>query len=127
MFAEAEPFVASEDVDARLYDGFFSDADRAAMRILLETRPENLPALDLTFNDSRIEPLLFRFRARNYPETLTDAEQKRWMAHRQTKLTDERFQNYALELEALYNLHEGDAEKIALLKALFEYGKRLAS
>jgi len=125
MFAEAEPFTPSDDVDARLYDGFFSDADRAAMRIILETRPENLPALDLTFNDSRIEPLLFRFRARNYPATLTDAEQKRWMLHRQTKLTDERFQNYALELEALYNLHEGDVEKMALLKALFEYGKKL--
>jgi exonuclease I len=27
IFAEAEPFVPSENVDAQLYNGFFSDAD----------------------------------------------------------------------------------------------------
>ena len=37
VYAEAEPFVPSENVDAQLYNGFFSDADRAAMKIVLET------------------------------------------------------------------------------------------
>lgn len=127
LFAEAEPFKGSDDVDARLYDGFFSDADRAAMRIILETKPENLPALDLTFNDSRIETLLFRYRARNFPTTLTDAEQRRWREHRQEKLNAERVQDYVLQLESLYNLYEDDAEKTALLKALFDYGKGLVA
>jgi exodeoxyribonuclease-1 len=69
IFAEAEPFVPSENVDAQLYNGFFSDADRAAMNILLETEPRNLPALDITFVDKRIEKLLFNYRARNFPGT----------------------------------------------------------
>lgn len=43
VYAEAEPFVPSENVDAQLYNGFFSDADRAAMKIVLETEPRNLP------------------------------------------------------------------------------------
>jgi exodeoxyribonuclease-1 len=68
IFAEAEPFVPSENVDTQLYNGFFSDADRAAMNILLETEPRNLPALDITFVDKRIEKLLFNYRARNFPE-----------------------------------------------------------
>ncbi|GBU14514.1 exodeoxyribonuclease I [Enterobacterales bacterium] len=127
LYADAEPFKGSDDVDARLYDGFFSDADRAAMRIVLETKPENLPALDLTFNDSRIETLLFRYRARNFPATLTDAEQRRWQEHRRDKLSAERVQDYILQLESLYNLHEEDAEKTALLKALFDYGKKLVA
>lgn len=97
------------------------------MRIILETKPENLPALDLTFNDSRIETLLFRYRARNFPATLTDAEQRRWREHRQEKLNAERVQDYILQLESLYNLYEEDAEKTALLKALFDYGKRLVA
>lgn len=42
IFAEAEPFTPSENVDAQLYNGFFSDADRAAMKIVLETEPRNL-------------------------------------------------------------------------------------
>ena len=66
LFAEAEPFTPSEDVDAQLYDGFFSDADRAGMNILRQTPPQNLPALDLTFEDKRIAKLLFRYRARNF-------------------------------------------------------------
>ncbi len=55
IFAEAEPFTPSDNVDAQLYNGFFSDADRAAMKIVLETEPRNLPALDITFVDKRIE------------------------------------------------------------------------
>ncbi len=125
LFAEAEPFTPSDDVDARLYDGFFGDADRATMRIIQQTAPENLPALDLKFQDSRLEELLFRFRARNYPLTLTDAEQRRWLVHRQEAISTEKVQDYVLQLEALYNLHEEDAEKTALLKALFDYGKKL--
>ncbi|WP_337261707.1 MULTISPECIES: exodeoxyribonuclease I [unclassified Serratia (in: enterobacteria)] len=125
LFAEAEPFTPLDDVDAKLYDGFFSDADRAAMKIIQQTNPQNLPALDLTFNDGRVKELLFRYRARNYPKTLDDAEQRRWLQHRQSVLNAERVQNYLLQLEALYNLHEGDQEKMALLKALFDYGKQL--
>jgi len=127
LFAEAEPFTPSEDVDARLYDGFFSEADRSTMRIIQQTKPENLPALDLSFNDLRLETLLFRFRARNYPGTLDDAEQQKWLAHRKEVLNSDKVQNYVLQLESLYNLHEGDAEKTALLKALFEYGRQLVS
>ncbi|MGV2859264.1 exodeoxyribonuclease I, partial [Serratia odorifera] len=125
LYADAEPFAASDDVDARLYDGFFSDADKAAMKIIQQTKPQNLPALDLTFNDDRMQELLFRFRARNYPNTLDDGEQRRWLQHRQTALSAEKVQSYVLQLEALYNLHEADSAKLALLKSLFDYGKQL--
>lgn len=127
LFAEAEPFTAADDVDARLYDGFFSDADRSAMNIILQTASSNLPALDLTFNDSRIEQLLFRYRARNFPGTLDDSEQQRWLQHRREALNPERVQSYLLELESLFNLYEGDNDKIAQLKALFDYARELVS
>ncbi len=55
-------FAALDNVDAQLYDGFSADADRAAMKIVLETEPRNLPALDITFVDKRIEKLLFNCR-----------------------------------------------------------------
>ncbi len=125
IFAEAEPFVPADNVDTQLYNGFFSDADRAAMRIVLQTEPQNLSALDISFVDKRIEKLLFNYRARNFPGTLDEAEQQRWLAHRQEVLTQEALQAYALELEALYNQHEGDKEKTELLKALFEYAQFL--
>ena len=121
LYADAEPFVPSDDVDAQLYNGFFSDADRAGMRIILQTDPQNLPALDISFVDKRIEKLLFNYRARNFPGTLDHEEQQRWLRHRQARFTPEYLQRYAQELEMLYGQNEGDKEKIALLKALYQY------
>ncbi|SFR01347.1 MULTISPECIES: exodeoxyribonuclease I [unclassified Enterobacter] len=121
IFAEAEPFVPSENIDTQLYNGFFSDADRASMKIVLETEPRNLSVLDITFADKRVEKLLFNYRARNYPGTLDEQEQQRWLAHRREVFTPEFLEAYAQELEALYHQHEGDGGKQALLKALFQY------
>ncbi len=125
LFAEAPPFPPTDNVDAQLYDGFFSDADRAAMRIVLETPPQNLPALDITFVDKRIEKLLFNYRARNFPGTLSEQEQARWLAHRRDVFTPEFLQAYAQELEMLYNQYESDKEKTALLKALYQYAQEM--
>jgi len=121
LYADAEPFVPSDDVDAQLYNGFFSDADRAAMQIVLQTDPQNLPALDISFVDKRIEKLLFNYRARNFPGTLDHEEQQRWLRHRQARFSPEFLQAYAQELEMLYGQYEGDNEKIALLRALYQY------
>ncbi len=117
VYAEAEPFVPSENVDAQLYNGFFSDADRAAMKIVLETEPRNLPALDITFADKRIERLLFNYRARNFPGTLDEHEQQRWLEHRRQVFTPEFLQAYADELQMLYQQYADDKEKLAQLKA----------
>ncbi|MDE1022933.1 exodeoxyribonuclease I, partial [Escherichia coli] len=67
LFSVERKFDKSDDVDTQLYDGFFSPADRAAMDIIRETDPNNLAALDIEFDDKRIKPLLFRYRARNFP------------------------------------------------------------
>ncbi|ALB64784.1 Exodeoxyribonuclease I [Cronobacter condimenti 1330] len=125
LFAEAPPFPPTSNVDAQLYEGFFSDADRAAMRIVLQTPPQNLPALDITFVDKRIEKLLFNYRARNFPGTLSEPEQQRWLNHRRDVFTPEFLQTYAQELEMLYNQYESDKEKTALLKALYQYAQEI--
>lgn len=95
------------------------------MKIIQETAPQNLPALDLTFADNRLEPLLFRYRARNFPGTLDDREQQRWLQHRRAVFTPERLQDYLSELSHLYQLHEDDKEKMAQLKALYAYAQEL--
>ncbi|WP_413729825.1 exodeoxyribonuclease I [Sodalis sp. RH22] len=125
LYAEAEPFAGSDNVDAQLYDGFFSDADRAAMDIILATDPVNLPALDISFVDPRLAPLLFRYRARNFPHTLDDGEQQRWLAYRKGLFTPETLQAYVENQERLYAEHAGDEQKTRLLKALFDYMQQL--
>lgn len=116
----------STDVDTQLYDGFFSPADKAAMDIIRETDPNHLAALDISFNDPRIKPLLFRYRARHYPWTLDEAEQQRWANHCRDYF-ESRIEQYMLNLENLVHEHESDASKMAILKSIYQYVEKRVS
>lgn len=77
----------TEDPDTQLYSGgFFSDADRAVMLELQSTRPEHLGKFEGRFQDDRLDEMLFRYRARNYPALLSAAEQARWESYRQDRI-----------------------------------------
>ncbi|USD39970.1 exodeoxyribonuclease I [Vibrio sp. SCSIO 43135] len=116
----------SSDVDTQLYDGFFSPADKASLDIIRETDPNNLAALDITFSDSRIQPLLFKYRARHYPWTLDESEQSRWANHCR-EYFENNIENYMLNLENLVHEHESDEKKIAVLKSVYQYVQKLTS
>ena len=77
------------DVDGRLYDGFFGDADRRQLRRLTELRPERLRAERFRWQDGRVPELLLRYRARHAIDTLDPAELERWRADRERRLADE--------------------------------------
>ncbi len=75
------------DPDFMLYGGgFFSNDDRARMELVHETEPDQLGLLDLPFDDDRLSEMLFRFRARNYPETFNQSEKERWDEFRRQRL-----------------------------------------
>lgn len=119
-------FESSDDVDTKLYEGFFSPADKASMDIIRQADPQNLGSLDITFRDPRIESLLFRYRARNYPWTLSESEQQRWANHSR-EYFESRIESYMLNLENLVHEHESDEKKIALLKSVYQYVEKLVS
>ncbi|EHU4929337.1 exodeoxyribonuclease I [Vibrio vulnificus] len=126
LFSIEREFEKSHDVDTLLYDRFFSPADKASMDIIRQTDPTHLAALDITFNDKRIEPLLFRYRARNYPWTLDENEQRRWANHCR-EYFESRIEEYMLNLENLVHEHESDEKKIAILKSVYRYTESLIS
>ena len=126
LFSIEREYDQSKDVDSQLYDGFFSPADRTAMDIILQTAPEKLAELDITFSDARIAPLLFRYRARNFPWTLTEQEQRRWNDHCRDYFQS-RIEEYMLNFENLAHEHESDTKKITLLKSVYQYVEKLVS
>ncbi|MEH6576763.1 MAG: exodeoxyribonuclease I [Amphritea sp.] len=86
VFSES-PFEEDLDPDHMLYSGgFFSDADKQAMDTIRSTAPQQLMSLDLAFQDNRLEEMLLRYKARNYPFSLTDEERDRWEEYRKQKL-----------------------------------------
>jgi len=82
-----ESFPAESDPDYMIYSGgLFSEGDRGLMEIVHATKPEDLGRLDLPFRDKRLNTMLFRYRARNFPETLNGDERSQWDEYRRTKL-----------------------------------------
>ncbi len=126
LYATEREYGESDNVDSQLYSGFFTPSDRTAMDIILETAPENLSQLDITFSDSRIEPLLFRYRARHFPHTLSETEQRQWAAHCRDYF-ETRLPDYMLNLENLVSKNESDEKKIAILKSIYHYVEKLVS
>jgi len=77
------------DPDLMLYSGgFFSPQDKEQMEVVRQTAPENLAGLNLAFKDVRLEEMLFRYRARSYPEYLSGEEQQRWDEYRWQRIND---------------------------------------
>ncbi|MCA0892999.1 exodeoxyribonuclease I [Microbulbifer agarilyticus] len=120
-----------KDVEARLYDGFMNDADRDTCRQLhnaLTSRGPEALAAEVPFSDTRLPELLFRLRARNFPQTLNDEEQERWEEWRYQRLTDPQFgASITMEpyFEEIARLREEYPERNALLDQLEAWGDAL--
>lgn len=116
---------APGDVDASLYDGFLGDADRRRLAAVRATPPQALAARDFGFADPRLPELLFRYRARNWPDSLEAEERRRWDDYRRQRLEgDDRalaeygFPRFDAELAALRIAHAGNGDRLALLDQL---------
>jgi exodeoxyribonuclease-1 len=77
LFEEAVPR-GSKDIDSSLYEGFLGDRDRKTLDQFRLLAPEAMGDARLSFEDARLPEMIFRFRARNYPETLNPEERSRW-------------------------------------------------
>lgn len=83
------PFPPQSDPDRDLYGGFLSDTDKRLCEQVRHTAPEDLGQLRLNFEAPKLEELLFRYRARNWPEKLSKAEKARWDEFRLHRLQGE--------------------------------------
>ena len=76
------------DVDEDLYGGFVGNEDRRALQRLSTLTGEQLASKRPVFADARLDEVFFRYRARNFPATLNDAEQLQWQEHCAHRLHD---------------------------------------
>ncbi len=127
------PAAAAPDVDEDLYGGFIGNEDRRTLQRLRDLQPGQLATRRPAFHDGRLDELLFRYRARNFPDTLDDDERARWARHRAARLHGG--EGGALTLAAyLARIDElaeaaaeaGDERAQALLEALVDYAEAIA-
>lgn len=132
IFQHAAQLPPPEDPELALYSGFLPDSDKHLLRDVRAIPPEQLGLRDFDFRDPRYPELLFRYRARNWPHTLTPIEQERWEAFRikrltsPTPLTTLTLSEYFAQLKQLRNTPLA-SDKAALLDQLQAWGDMLAA
>ena len=89
IYSEDE-FAPSEDPEQQLYNGFLGDRDRRLCEQVRNLDPQQLGQGHWMFDDPRMPELLFRYRARNFVETLSAEEKQRWHGFCQQRLIDSR-------------------------------------
>jgi exodeoxyribonuclease-1 len=117
------------DVDEDLYSGFIGNADRRRLNDLRLSPPEQLARARPAFDDARLSELLWRYRARNFPQSLSADEAASWEAHRSARLLDGA--GGALTIAALFDEMDKLAETAdergeAILGALYDYAEMIA-
>jgi exodeoxyribonuclease-1 len=116
-------------VDEDLYGGFVGNGDRRKLESLRGETPERLAQLRTSFDDQRLTELLFRYRARNFPHTLSEQELAQWEEHRAARLFEgdggaRTIEQLMGEIDALSENVDERGEEI--LGALYDYAESIA-
>ena len=123
------PFEADSDPDMMLYSGgFFSATDKKLIEQVRVSNPVELSDLDLPFQDVRLEEMLFRYKARNCPSTLTSEEQMQWEEYRRAKLINGegghlKMEQFYERLNELYSQPDLSEKKRHILEELAVYAE----
>lgn len=126
---QEEAFAGSADPEQQLYDGFIGDRDRRLCEQVRNAQPQELASRDWPFDDARLPELLFRYRARNFPDTLSPPEQQRWTDFCRQRLSNPEcgapntLEQFRVALEAM----RGDCSpsQVQLLQQWLAYAEQL--
>jgi exodeoxyribonuclease-1 len=130
---EPREFEPVTDPDLMIYaGGFFNDSDKALMTAVHNTDPQKLGQQSWSFTDKRLPEMLFRYRARNYPETLNTDEQAQWLKHCRARLVDGEsghftFKDFYVEIEQLRTEIAVEDQKNRLLDDVAAFAAELES
>ena len=127
IFSERE-LEKESDPDLMIYQGFFNDNDKVLMETVRNTKPADLGRLDLPFHDNRLSELFFRYRARNFRETLTSNEMVRWNKYRNDKFKNNNlFQQFENDMkEAAIHVEKTESKNGSrILADLEEYADQI--
>ncbi|MBS0392108.1 MAG: exodeoxyribonuclease I [Proteobacteria bacterium] len=118
------------DVDQDLYGGFLGNEDRRRLNRLRSLSGEELAHERLGFDDPRLAELVWRYRARNFAQTLSPEELQRWEAHRTTMLVEG--EGGGLTFDTLFEQLDtlgaaADDERTGdILGAIYDYAESIA-
>ncbi|MBO1254936.1 exodeoxyribonuclease I [Alteromonas sp. 5E99-2] len=117
-------------VEQRLYsDGFMSNDDKHRCEVIRQAEPGELGTLISQLQPSTLKSLLFLYRGRNFPSSLSYEEMTSWQRHRELSFTEGltglSLTEFALELDRLAELHQNQPNSLSVLHTLHQYVQKL--
>ena len=114
---EAKPnYARAEDPEEQLYDGFVGDRDRLRIETVRNANARELADFHPEFSDERLSPLLLHYKARNFPESLSEDESRDWEQWRSAHIT-KHLPKFITSLQRLA-AGESESEKQFILQEL---------
>lgn len=125
---KSNKFAPAPDVDGQLYDGFISDKDKQVMLSVHAMTEQDLRGAAPDFGDKRLNELWVRYKARNFPSTLTDEERAVWEQYRAKRIQSGpgiSISKYAARLKTLAEENASDQSKMYLIEELQLYAESI--
>ena len=106
-------FPPAVEPEAALYDGFINDADKIKVAAVRNADANKLADFHPDFHDPRLPELLLHYKGRNFPQSLSESETKKWEEYRRARL-NRLAPRFLKELEENYHKDEYVGEELKL-------------
>ncbi|WP_343377681.1 exodeoxyribonuclease I [Buchnera aphidicola (Formosaphis micheliae)] len=115
----------TNDIDLRIYESFFCNNDKKNIKLISKKLPLNCNINSISFYDKKINDILFRCKARNFPYFLTHYEKQKWLKHCHQVLHPIKIDNYKVKIKKFLMQNKHNKKNIFLLKSILLYLKEL--
>lgn len=124
----------TQDPDLMIYSGgFFSHQDKIKMSEVRASSATDLVGRDFGFEDQRLDEMLFRYRGRNFPDTLSQEEQGLWKSYCQKRILSPQggatitWQVFQESIRSLRDQYKGNHDKLRILEDLLLYADSMVN
>ena len=115
--------------DERLYENFIGDEDRKLMSVMRAASPDEISEVAGDFRDERLRGIAPLYKARNFPNILSETERKQWEQYRYDMLMlggmESRLAKFMHRLQELATETGGRGDKMFLLEELQLYAESI--
>ena len=125
LYKNDQDFSGNNDVDQSLYGGFMDNADKRLAEQIQTLGKEELKAFHPKFKDESLNTLLIHFKARNYPESLTEDEMEDWFETVQGRVQSGENGYLSIDeyFQRIHSMREQNPQKETLWQQLEHYGE----
>lgn len=110
---EKPDYPSQSEPEARIYDGFLNDHDRLRAETVRNATADDLRGMHPAFQDERLTELLLHYKARNFPQSLSEDEAAAWEGWRADRI-NRQMPAFARSLETLASSTSDESKRFIL-------------